>query len=152
VTYIDLESLSQRDVAETFSDFLNMLKLSGFLNTIGILDAGPIETTVARLNVAFGVQFDNLSSWEHGYPMYRWPLGGNELARNWAWLSPNRVPLGFVRESDPEYAELVGQLPGTALRFPEYPDVELTLTHSDGAADRVKAACATTSLRTRPIP
>jgi hypothetical protein len=151
VTYIDLETEHEREVAESFQGFLGRLELSVDGYMLGILGGKPPDAIVNSLNLAFGVEFDNLSSWGSGYPVHRWPLG-NTATKNWAWLSPNRVPRGFVRETDVRYRELAGLLPGTALRFPEYPDVEFILTCTDGVADRARAACVRASLSTRPIP
>jgi hypothetical protein len=151
VTYIDLEGGYEREVAPSFSSFLGMLTLAVDANALGIHGVDGLESVVHDLNAALGVEFDMLSNREHGYPVYRWPLG-NATVKNWAWLSPNCVPRGFVRESDARYPELAGLRPGMALRFPEYPDVHFVLACTDGSADRVRAACVQASLMTRPIP
>jgi hypothetical protein len=151
VTVVDLECNKEQEVAESFLNFLGMLKRHCHSKMLGISGVESVDSIVNDLNAAFGIKFDELSSWAHGYPQHRWLLGPDAI-KEWAWLSPNRVSRGFVRESDARYSELADLMPGTALRYPEYPDVQFLLTFTDGAADRIKAACAGASYSTRPIP
>ena len=106
-----LEIDRERKIAPNFEHFLGMLTLSVTHSTFGILGVTSPDSIVDTLNTAFGVRFDNMSSWEHRYPVYRWPSGGAGSS-NWIWLSPNRVRRGFVRENDPHYKDLADLLPG----------------------------------------
>lgn len=62
------------------------------------------------------------------------------------WLHENRVPRGFVRAEDERYLELLDRLPGTALLYPEYPDVFLVVTATDDEFERALDACIRASL------
>lgn len=139
VGYIDLESEHEEEIAGSFTEFLAMLRPSIEDNTFGISGAASIEAAVQRFSAALGVKFDMAGSDNSGYPIYRWPLGDGQH-REWAWLAPNQVPRGFVRTSDERHAQLSGLLPGTALRFPEYPDMRFIVTCTYGVAGRVRTA------------
>jgi SMI1 / KNR4 family (SUKH-1) len=139
VTYFDLESQDEREVSGSFAEFLGQLELRLGNRAFGIRSSAPLDAVLAALNAALGVTWDSVDSDGAGYPVYRWPLG-DERGRAWAWLSPNLVPRGFVRQSHPRYAELADLLPGTALRYPQYPDVTFIMTCTDGVVDRVMAA------------
>ncbi|MCB6185140.1 SMI1/KNR4 family protein [Leeia sp. TBRC 13508] len=132
VTYIDLETMEDRLVAQSFSNFLSELvpDKEEFVGLIGISSDIDINEAKTRLNQLFaskakeGQGIDDL-----GYPTYFWP--------HIAGISPNRVPRSFVRSDDPRFSELNNLLQGEALRYPEFPDVNvLVKLTSDIAADK----------------
>ncbi len=150
VMHLDLETEQEQPVASSFGAFLQTLTLDIEPGMLGIVGDEPLASIVARLSTALGVAVAIVDAEWSGYPLHRWPLGGGS-SPEWAWLSPNRVPRGFARPSEPRYAELVGLLPGTALRYPEFPECALLLTCTDGVNDRVAAACVRAGLTVRHL-
>jgi len=147
VSHIDLEQMEDRPIAPDFAAFLAALgpEKGEFIGLIGISGDTDIDDCKVRLNALFnssardGQGIDDL-----GYPTYFWP--------HLAGISPNRVPRGFVRHSDPRYAELKDRLPGEALRYPEYPDIKVLLkVSSDSTADKVVLSGGRVGLRMRKL-
>ncbi len=161
ISYIDLGERTDRKIAGCFSDFLEMLKPVLSQNALGIRTPGKIEDVAARLDEVFGSR--HVGPWisEGGYPVCKWGFawpgflpsiqrlfGRLEVNDVWpfAFLSPNEVPRGYVSDDNPRYAELVDLLPGTALRFPEYPDCRFILECDLEITTRVKAALSKAGL------
>jgi hypothetical protein len=148
VTFVDVELEGERCVAASFAAFLEALRPSGPKACVGITEALSIEQLAAALGSALKTPFEDQGDEWHGYPVARASLGRG-AARAWAWVTPNRVPRGFVRRNDRRYKELVGMLPGFDLRVPEHPDVIHFLDYSPESAGRVFAAVAQLGLTHR---
>lgn len=139
VTYIDLEVEQDEPVASDFAAFLASLRLEGPNDTFGV---GPkIADVQAALEGALGVRFQSQGALSYGYEMKCVGLGADGRAP-WIWLSENEVARGFVRPSDSRYEELKGLLKGTALRFPEYAQINTIIECNSGASSVVADACA----------
>jgi hypothetical protein len=52
-----------------------------------------------------------------GYTLYQ-----SKYNNQYFWISPNKVPCGFVQENDERYVELKSQIKGTELQYPEIPE------------------------------
>lgn len=125
VTYIDTECDNQNIVAKTFSEYL--LKLSiDTSDELVIKTNKSIEEIVVSLENILEIKFEKPDNWAHGYNQYR-----SKLNESWIWLSPNKVPYGFVRENEDRYEELIQLTKSNALRYPEISISHLLLSFSD---------------------
>ncbi len=149
VSVVDLETERDEEIAPDFATFLAALREDFAHDTFGLVGVA-LDEAVDALEAQLRVTFEPAQSCDHGYPIRRCAFGRGRPP-DWAWLSPNRAPRGFVRESDPRYAELVGLLPGTALRLPDHPEVDIVLQCTEGAVDRIVEACARAALRSTVI-
>lgn len=145
VSYVDVELERDEQVTETFKEFLGMLRPETSRNEVGILGLSSVDEVAAALEPYLG-SFEAPQSDAHGYSIRRCAVGP-EKNREWAWLSPNTVPRGFVRATDKRYEELKQMLTGTALRVPEHPDIEVFIDCTGGIRERVKAGCNRAGLR-----
>jgi hypothetical protein len=109
-----------------------------------------MEEVVGAIEGALGIGFQSQGDFDHGYEMKRVGLGADGRAP-WIWVSENEVPRGFVRPSDPRYAELNGLLKGLALRFPEFPESKTIVECSPSVLQAVAEACAKYSLHVEVI-
>ncbi len=134
IAYVDLESDSERQIAESFSGYLSLLALD--VGDELIVDSVEVASLLSNLENALGVKFDPPDLWAHGYPTYRAALG-TERAPQWLWITPNRVIRGFVREDDSRYPELKDLLPGNGLRFPELSASCFIVDTTDAARQKV---------------
>src|SRR5262249_10868163 len=138
VSMVDFEDNRDELIAPDFATFLSLLEEYLAFDTLG-LSGCTLNEAVGALEVA-GVRFQPPRPDDRGYPVRRCRLPGARGPK-WAWLEPNRVSRGFVRESDPRYADLVDLLPGTALRMPDRPEVDVVLQCTDGIVDLILEAC-----------
>lgn len=149
ITHVDVECDQEAVVADSFTSYLSQLQID-VDDELVIEHVENIELVLAKLAEALSIAFDPPSSWAHGYPTYRAGLGTGDSPQS-LWLSPNLVRRGFVRESDPRFAELSGLLPGQAPRFPELPRDSYLVTTTEEARPRVVDACAQLDSVVRPI-
>jgi len=149
VAHADIESNRQFRIAGSFADYLAMLQID--VGDEYVLEAiSDIEKVKSDLSAVLAIAFDPPDTWANGYPTYRAHLGTTNNPE-WAWISPNTVPRGFVRSDDPRYAELKDLMPGNAERFPELPAGSYILTATDGVRSKVIDACARTQIIVRPL-
>jgi hypothetical protein len=149
ITLADIERDQETHVAETFADYLAMLRIR--VEDEYVLEAVfDIEKVKADLSLVLGVRFDPPDTWAHGYPTQRARLG-TEKNPQWLWISPNTVPRGFVREDDRRYSALKDVMPGLAERFPGLPAGSYILSATDGVRASVLAACSRSGLAARPL-
>lgn len=143
IAYVDTEMCRERTAATDFAEFLSRLEVETE-PMLGITEDIAVADAAVALETALGAKFDPSDSWSHGYPTYRCWLSKEPSAL--IWLHENRVPRGFVRAEDERYLELRDRLPGTALLYPEYPDVSLVVTATDDEFERARDACIRASL------
>ncbi|QEC75685.1 SMI1/KNR4 family protein [Mucilaginibacter ginsenosidivorax] len=125
ITYIDTESDFEELIASNFSCYLNMLEIEVEDEYI-IQLALSIEYTITQISNITNIKFEEPDYFAHGYAVYRGMFNGS-----WVWVSPNKVPRGFIRETEDRYEELKTQMEGTALRFPEVPENSVIINISD---------------------
>jgi hypothetical protein len=149
VTYVDVECDEQSGIANSFLDYLAVLRID--VGDDYVLEAvSDIETVKADLSSALSINFSPPDSWAHGYPELRAGLG-TKNSPEWIWISPNTVPRGFVRSDDPRYAELKDVMQGYADRFPELPANSYVLSATQGVRSKVISACTRSQLIVRPL-
>ena len=149
VTYVDVECDDQSRIAESFADYLAMLRVKA--GDEYVLEAVfDIEAVKSRLSAALKITFDPPDSWAHGYPTHRGRLGSKN-SPEWIWISPNRVPRGFVRPDDRRYDKLKDLMPGDAARYPELPAGSYLLSATDRVRPKVIDACTRSQLIVRPL-
>jgi hypothetical protein len=141
VSYVDVEVGSDRRVADSFDDYLAMLKPDHGANCLGLRDVTSVDEVARRLQAFVTAEFGSANADGNGYPVRRCGLPSNGGGAEWIWLSPNRVPRGFVRASDSRYSELKDLLPGEALRFPDYPDVVVVVGCTESVRNRLIEWC-----------
>lgn len=149
VTFISIEGDDQQPIAATFADYLSRLEAP--TPTGYVIDATRgIRSVISTLSDALRITFEPPTSWASGYPVHRARLG-SERNPEWIWISPNRVPRGFVRKADPRYQELKGLLPGTTRHIPELPAGCYVLDMTNKIRKKVLDACAKSQVVVRPI-
>jgi hypothetical protein len=150
VTYVDIECDREALVARSFAEYLEMLRLRVSDEEYVYVPSSDLEEAVRALSVSLGVTFEEPDSWAQGYPEYRANLG-TEDDPEWLWVSPNRVPKGYVREEDPRFAELQNAAPGHALQYEDLPSQALLLQVTDGAREMLLTAARGAGLDLRPL-
>ncbi len=140
IAYIDVECDRQAKVADSFSEYLGLLRID-VGNDYVLEVAGDIEVLMTHLRSALSVQFDPPDTWAHGYSTLR-ARAGSTNEPEWIWISPNDAPRGFVRDDDPRYDELKNLLPGNSPRFPEVPVESFLLSATDGIRSKVIEVCS----------
>lgn len=149
VTYVDIECDRESPIATSFADYLMALQIDA--GDDYVVEAGAeIEKVVAGLSAALGIAFGPPDTYGHGYPIYQARLGTGSRPE-WVWVSPNTVPLGFVRLKDARYAELKDLMPGLAPRFPEISADACILSATAGVRANVVRACLESGLVIRPL-
>ncbi|MCO6044421.1 SMI1/KNR4 family protein [Aeoliella sp. ICT_H6.2] len=112
VSYIDVECNSQGRIADSFSDFLQLMELD-VENERVLQNVENIHDAQRRLEALFGLAFERKLS-NIGVPYLKLQTG-----KKWDecfWISSNRVAAGYSGD-DPETMEFEGD----ALLFPELP-------------------------------
>lgn len=130
ITYADVECDHESHIADSFADYLKLLRIEvdGSYVVEGLADIEEVKSSLAS---SLRIEFDPPDSWAHGYPEHRARIGTTSSPQ-WVWISPNRVPRGFVRAEDGRYAEVKDLMPGYALQYPEAPADSFILTTTDG--------------------
>lgn len=124
ITYISVESDSQRLIAESFSEYLTQLDYD--IDDELVIRTNKTITEISKeLEKTLNIEFEEPDNFAHGYDEYR-----SELDGSWIWLSPNQVPNGFVRENEDRYQELIELSKGTSLRYPEISNSDLLISFS----------------------
>lgn len=113
ITLIDTESDYEKPIAKTFQEYLKLLEIDA-LNEFVIETNITIEELVTKISTLADIKFEKPDSFANGYPIYR-----SKYNDSWVWISPNKVPSGFIRESEDRYEELKSQMLPTSLRHPE---------------------------------
>jgi hypothetical protein len=135
VAYVDLESETEDQIAESFGAFLRLLERD-FRNRLVIgLTRSSAEEAATILQYELGVIFSKPDDFAHGYPIRSAKLRDG-APPDWIWISPNMVPLGFSRGTNRD----IYATPETAHQFPDQPNIEVIVACSDGAAQAVLAA------------
>jgi hypothetical protein len=149
ITHADIEGDEVIVVANSFAHYLAMLQLDIGDDCVleGISD---VEKVIAALSAALKGNFEPPNTLARGYLMYLAHFQTNGI-QEWVLVSPNSVPRGFVRPSDPRYTELKDLMPGNALRFPDAPSDSYILSTSDGVRSKVIDACVGFRLIVRPL-
>jgi hypothetical protein len=151
IAHVDVEVDSESHVADSFADYLAMLRIDLNGKDDFVLEAvSDIESVKAAFASDLDCQFDPTDSSVHGYPTHRARLGTNDNPE-WVWLSPNTVPRGFARPDERRYAELKDLMPGSAQRFPEIPANSYLLNATDNLRPRVLDVSTRRGFNIRPL-
>ena len=151
VTYVDIESESARVVAPTFAQFASVAAAPDTSATVvGVTSKVSLEQAARLLGDALGMAITDQGDWAHGYPTIHGGLTRGAVTAQ-LWISPNEVKRGYVREDHEDYQELVAMLPGTALRYPEYPACTSIIEISDLALDALLDACRRVGLEAHAL-
>lgn len=113
ITYIDTESNYVKPIAKSFKEYLNLLEIETENNYV-IETVSTIENVLNKISGIVNIEFEGPDYFAHGYPIYR-----SKYNESWVWVSPNKVPSAFIRESDDRYEEMKSQMETTSLRYPE---------------------------------
>ena len=125
ITYIDTESDNESLIADSFEEYLSKLKVE--TNDEFVIESEDgLESLINKLQYSLKITFETPDAWAHGYPTYR-----SKIKDSWIWVSPNKVPKGFVREDEDRYDELKEQAKGNALRYPEILEDGIFISFSD---------------------
>jgi len=153
ITYIDLESDSERPIAPDFESYLALLKPEAKDGDFVIFTGNTIDAVVENLTRLLKVPFENLGCFDQGYPVYRASLGqiSRKSLTEWIFVSPNLVPRGFVREDDDEFDALKSGMTGTALRYPKFPATSLLLSITEASSGKVVAKLKEAGFDLKPL-
>jgi hypothetical protein len=149
VASVDVECDSEGRVAKSFAAYLGMLRRK-IDDEYVLEDVSDIESVKSLLASALGVSFAPPDADARGYGIHCARLGTERKPQR-IWISPNTVPRGFVRRSEPGYERLKKLLPGTAERFPEAPAGSFLLSATEGVLPKVLTACAKSKIAVRPL-
>lgn len=127
ITYIDIECNKERKIASSFSDYLGLLELDT-TNLYVIEDIIDITSSLNKLAKALSYILDPPDYWISGYPIYRLR---STIGSDFAWISPNDVSYGFIRNDDPKYEILKNSLNGIKKRYLNLPDNAYLLETSE---------------------
>jgi hypothetical protein len=125
VTYIDTESDYEKQIATTFSDYLNLLELETEDEYV-LETSSNVKNLLVQISEIANIEFEEPDYFSHGYPVFR-----SNYNDSWIWISPNISPSGFIREEDERYSELKPQMETTALRYPEIPETSVLISVSE---------------------
>ena len=150
ITHVDIEGDSESNIADSFGDYLQLLRLTVDEHEFVIPSVTEIEAVKSRMARLLGMEFEAPDSYDHGYPIHRGRCGTAKDPQ-WVWISPNLVSRGFVREEDSRYKELSGLMPGEATRFPELGKSSYLLSATDGIRPSVLKAFRDASIEIRPL-
>jgi hypothetical protein len=116
ITYIDIECNSEQILYKNFKEYLNSLKIE--TENMHVIETNEtIKDMVLMIGKILNIEFEEPDFFSHGYAIY-----SGKYNKNWIWISPNKVPLGFIREEDRRFEELKSQMEGSGLRYPELPE------------------------------
>jgi len=88
VTYVDIETEEQVQVADTFAAFLDGLVDEVETRAFRIAADVSLDAFAHVLATVTGYEVTDQGDWSHGYQQLRARLSGG----GWMWVSPNRVP------------------------------------------------------------
>ncbi|MEW5845646.1 MAG: SMI1/KNR4 family protein [Bacteroidota bacterium] len=125
VTYIDTEVDFEKPIAKTFKEYIDKLVIETE-NQFVIETNASITETLNLISLSISKDFGEPDLFAHGYPIY-----SNRYKDNWIWVSPNKVPSGFIRQGEDRYEELKGQMEIQSVQFPEVDENFLLITFSD---------------------
>ncbi|AYQ33883.1 SMI1/KNR4 family protein [Runella sp. SP2] len=124
ITYIDTEIDFEKPIARNFKEYIDKLIIETE-NQFVIETNAPITETLKFISISINNDFGQPDLFAHGYPIY-----SNKFNDNWIWVSPNKVPNGFIRQGEDRYEELKGQMEIQSVQFPEIDKDFLLITFS----------------------
>jgi hypothetical protein len=125
ISFIDIECDEQEIIANSFSEYLDLLELDTEIELV-IDTENSIEEILNEFEGIFQIKFVDPDNFDFGYSIYK-----SKYKDIWIWLTPNKVPDGFVRENDQRYSELKEQISFSGVRFPEINDKMIFLELSN---------------------
>lgn len=126
VSWIDFECDNQEEIAESFAEYLELLELDFNVDDLVIETVNSIEETSRLIEDVLKIKFEEPEFFNNGYANYR-----SKYKKSWVWLTPNKVPQGFIREDDERYKELKSQMNSFSVQYPELEKTYLFLSLSD---------------------
>jgi len=125
ISYIDVECDEESVIAENFDCYLKMLKLDT-RNYLVIETDKYIENIIPKISQILNIKFEEPNYFNHGYAEYR-----SKYNDSWIWITPNKVPDGFIRKNEKRYEEMKVKMELSALRFPELAETYSFINLSD---------------------
>jgi hypothetical protein len=146
ITFIDTECDTEKSIAKSFKEYLGLLKIEAE-NEFVIETNLTLEETIKEISKILKIEFDEPEFYNYGYSIYR-----GKFNESWIWISPNKVPNGFVREDHERFNELKSKIFKTALRYPEISEDFLFISVSDdNERENLFKELADNSITTRPL-
>jgi len=150
ITHADFEGDDEWPVADSFADYLAMLKPDCNKTDFFIPNVEDFEALKGALSSQLGVEFEVPSTQGNGYPIHR-ARAGTKKDPEWIWLSPNLVQRGFIRESEGTREDLQEAFSGLTSRYPEIPDSSIVVDVTEGVRGKVMDACKRLNIDLRPL-
>jgi thermostable 8-oxoguanine DNA glycosylase len=125
ITYIDTEIDFEKPIAKNFKEYIEKLVIE-IENECVIETDLSIEEILKLISATIDSNFNEPDLFAHGYPIY-----STKYNDNLVWVSPNKVPSGFVRKGHERYDELKEQMEFQSLRFPEVNENYILLNFSN---------------------
>lgn len=130
ITFIDTECDTEEVIANCFKEYLEILELDTEDNYV-IENDLPLEEIINLIAKSAIIEFEIPDRNAYGFPTYRAKFNGS-----WVWVSPNKVPSGFIRKDDERYNELKAEMNTTSLRFVEISESALFISMSEPEAEQ----------------
>lgn len=122
ITYIDTESDFEEKIAENFKEYLQLLIIE--TEDIAIIEtSSTIVDTVTQIATHANIEFEVPGYDAHGYSIYQAKFEGECI-----FISPNKVPLGFIRKGEERYEELKHIMDEKGVQYPEIDENYLLLS------------------------
>lgn len=147
IAFVDLECERISKAASSFEALMKQKPEDPDDDTLGITGKVTLGDASKRLAKALGTKVVDQGTFAHGYRTFF----GRTKTNGAFWVSPNAVPRGFIRRGEEGYRERKDELPGTALRVPEHPDVTLVVLARDVPRVALLAACKKAGLAARVL-
>jgi hypothetical protein len=123
ITFFDLEADVEKVLYDTFDEYIHALELYADYSVTETEEG--IDEIKMSIEKALNIKIEK-SIYNYGYALYQ-----GKFKDKYFWISPNKVPSGFVRENDERYEELKSQTEGTVLQYPEIPENCILLSSED---------------------
>jgi hypothetical protein len=125
ITYIDTETDYEIKIADSFRDYLALLVLKTDCEYV-IQSNRSLNEAIKNISALTGITFEEPDTFAQGYPIYR-----SKINEAWIWVSPNKVPKGFVRPTEDRYEELKHWMEQSSLRYSELSENDLLINCSE---------------------
>jgi hypothetical protein len=123
IMYFDMEMDEEIMLFDTFNEYVHSLELYTDYFVIetnkGIGEFKTLAEDILNIEIKDSI-------YDVGYTNYMGKFNNQNF-----WISPNKVPDGFINKNDKRYEELKSAIVGMELRYPEIPESSILLQSED---------------------
>ncbi len=125
ITIIDTETEEEKVIAQSFKEFLKAMVVDTEENYV-IETNSTLERIVEQISELANVDFSKPNDFANGFLQYT-----GTYKESWVWVSPNKVPCGFIRKDEERFDELKSEMLKMTVRHPEVPENSLIISVSN---------------------